>query len=107
MTTLPEELAQSLTWDRGKEICAHAKFKVKTRIPVFFAEPQSRWQLGTKENTNGLPRQYFPRVQTSRDGPAETLRPSPTLSTPSRHREHTLEQGRGSCSVPKGRSQDR
>ena len=60
ITKLPSELRQSLTWDRGTEMAQHKAFTVATDVQVFFCDPQSPWQRGTNENTNGLLRQYFP-----------------------------------------------
>ena len=61
ITTLPEQLRRSLTWDQGLEMAEHRQFTIDSGVAVYFCDPRSPWQRGSNENTNGLLRQYFPK----------------------------------------------
>ena len=61
ITTLPAQLRRSLTWDQGAEMSRHADLRINHGLPIYFCDPNSPWQRGTNENTNGLLRQYFPK----------------------------------------------
>ena len=61
ITTFPDTLRRSLTWDQGAEMAQHARLTLESGLPVYFCDPHSPWQRATNENTNGLLRQYFPK----------------------------------------------
>lgn len=61
LTSFPEQLRRSLTWDQGAEMSQHARLRIDTGLRFYFCDPQSPWQRGTNENTNGLRQQYFPK----------------------------------------------
>ena len=107
ITTLPQQLRKSLTWDQGAEMAQHAQLRTEADLDIYFCDPQSPWQRGTNENTNGLLRQYFPKgtdlsrhSRSDLDAVAAALnsRPRKTLSykTPTEtlnEHLHSLKQG--------------
>jgi IS30 family transposase len=62
ITTLPEQLRRSLTWDQGAEMAQHARLKIGTGV---LCNPQSPWQRGTNENTNACCDNTSPKVPIS------------------------------------------
>jgi IS30 family transposase len=81
ITTLPEQLRRTLTWDQGAELAQHGQLRIDTGIQVFFCDPHSPWQRGTNENTNGLVRQYFPKgTDLARYGAADLAAVAATLN---------------------------
>jgi IS30 family transposase len=60
LRTLLAQLRRSLTYDQGPAMREHRLFTKQTTMRVYFAHPHSPWERGTKENTTGLLRQFFP-----------------------------------------------
>lgn len=54
---------ETITSDNGKEFAAHQKISKKLLIDFYFSHPYASWERGTNENTNGLIRQYLPKMR--------------------------------------------
>ena len=61
ITTLPQALRKSLTWDHGTEMSQHAQLPIATDLADLLLLTRTARGSGRRnENTNGLLRQYFP-----------------------------------------------
>jgi IS30 family transposase len=82
ISSLPAHLRRSLTWDQGAEMAQHAQLRIDTGLEIYFCDPQSPWQRGSNENTNGLLRQYFPKgTDLSQHGAEELTAVAHALNT--------------------------
>jgi len=54
----------------------HVQFTIDSGVQVYFCDPNSPWQRGSNENTNGLLRQYFPRRSDMAHSPRSASMPS-------------------------------
>jgi IS30 family transposase len=61
LTTLPESLRKSITYDNGSENFEHTVLNDDFDIRSYFCEPYHSWEKGTVENTNGLVRRFIPK----------------------------------------------
>ena len=52
----------TITADNGKEFAFHEQMTDALGAKVYFADPYCSWQRGLNENTNGLLRQYWPKI---------------------------------------------
>jgi IS30 family transposase len=52
----------TITADNGKEFAYHEQMTKSLNCDVYFADPYCSWQRGLNENTNGLLRQYWPKI---------------------------------------------
>jgi IS30 family transposase len=64
---------KKLTVDNGKEFAAHQAIDQSLGILTYFADPYCSWQRGSKENFNGLLRQYIPKKRIMETVPDEEL----------------------------------
>jgi IS30 family transposase len=79
ITTLPEQLGRSLTWDRGKEMSAHAQFKIETGIRCSSPIPTAPGNAARTKTPMACCASISPKAPTYPGGQPKSSRPSPEL----------------------------
>ena len=62
LAQLPACARRSLTYDRGSEMARHEDLSKALNMPIFFCPPYRPGDRACNENTNGLLRQYLPKI---------------------------------------------
>ena len=59
--SFPKDALKSFTSDRGNEFACYSDNK-QQEIAFYFTDTYSAWQRGTNGNSNGLLREFFPKI---------------------------------------------
>lgn len=68
-----KEKVLTITSDNGHEFCEHLSIATKLQASYYFTHPYSAWEKAINENTNGLIRQYLPKITNLKEVPVEYL----------------------------------
>ena len=61
LSSMPNLIAHTITYDNGKEFSYHSLIAKALKVKNYFATPYHSWERGLNEHTNGLVRQYLPK----------------------------------------------
>ena len=53
ITTLPEQLRRSLTWDQGAEMAQHAQLRIEAGVAVYFCDPTAPGSVARTRTPTG------------------------------------------------------
>ena len=69
-----KEQVHTITADNGVEFTEHKTIAQKLDADFYFTHPYSAWEKGINENTNGLIRQYLPKITNLKEVSIEQLK---------------------------------
>lgn len=75
LSSIPNNIVRTITFDRGKEFAKWRKLEKTLNCKTYFTDPYCSWQKGSNENSNGLLREFFPKgIDLSATQPDDVLR---------------------------------